>query len=141
MDTNKELIPKIAELYERYTNSHLTDAVKKLREHTINFGSLDIVYDIFNKYIGWGGTKEGHTYYYFLNLKWAMEITYLCHEFSKDYDNYCLGKLEYYYGFSDRRIGSYSKKSKYTREQCIALYDCYTRKIKKMREIFGNIKN
>ena len=53
MDTNKELIPKIAELYERYTNSHLTDAVKKLREHTINFGSLDIVYDIFNKYVSY----------------------------------------------------------------------------------------
>lgn len=141
MDTNKELIPKIAELYERYTNSHLTDAIKEVRKHTTNFASLDAVYDIFNKYINWNGTKEGHSYYYFLNLKWAMEITYLCHEFSKYYDNYCLGKLESYYRFTDRRTCGSRKNSLYTREQCVALYDCYTTKIKKMREIFGIIKN
>jgi hypothetical protein len=57
MDTNKELMPKIAELYEKYTNSHLTDAVKKLRGYAINFASLDDVFDIFNYHIGWGGTK------------------------------------------------------------------------------------
>lgn len=140
MDTNEKLIPKIAELYEKYTKSHPTDAIKKLRKHTIDFGSLDAVFDIFNYHIGWGGTKEGHPYYYFLNLRWVIEILLLCHEFSKEYDNYCLGKLEYYYGFSNRSIYNYRINSKYSKKQCVALFDCYTKKIEKIKEIFGIVE-
>ena len=141
MDTNKELIPKIADLYEKYIKSHPTYAMKKVKEFTIDFGNLDKVFDVFNYHIGWGGTKEGHSYYYILNMRWVIELSYLCHEFSNEYDNYCLGKIDYYYKFSTKSGYSFKKGVRYTRQQFIAHYEFYTKKIEKIKEIFGIVKN
>lgn len=142
MVTNdKDLISGIAHLFEYFTDHHQTDAILKIKEKTLDYSDLDEMFDVFNYNIGWNATKEGHPYYYFLNLRWAIGLFYLCHNFSNEYDNYCLEKIRNYYTFC-RDFDNYNfRKLGYTKKQCVLLHEHYTKKIEKIEKLFGNIKN
>ena len=139
MTADKELIKKIAALLEEFLNIHETEATKTIRRRVIDYLNLNEAFDIFNKYISWFATYEGAPYYYFLNLRWVIALAYLCHEHSEEYDDFCLGKINEYYNYSIGDFGTVPFKNfKYTREQCQRKYMYYTKKIKKINEIFGN---
>lgn len=139
MTVDKELASKIATLLKKFLKLHETEATKEIIKCKIDYTNLCEDFDIFNWYISWFATYEGAPYYYFLNLRWVIALAYLCHEHSKEYDEYCLGKINEYYNYSMGDFGTVSFRNfKYTREQCQRKYMYYTKKIKKINEIFGN---
>ena len=136
---DKELASKIATLLKNFLKLHETEATENIGKRRIDYTDLYEDFDIFNKYISWYATKEGAPYYYFLNLRWVIALAYLCHEHSKEYDNFCLGEINKYYRYSIGDFGTVSFKNlKYTKGQCQRKYMYYTEKIKKISEIFGN---
>ena len=90
---DKELASKIAALLKNFLKLHNTAATENIVRRRIDYTNLYEDFDIFNKYISWYGTIEGAPYYYFLNLRWVIALAYLCHEHSKEYDNFCLWEL------------------------------------------------
>ena len=132
----EELNKRINNAIDSFLKAHKTgetgriniECVKKSRD-------LQVKFNMINKYILWASTKEGHYFYYFLNLRWAIFLSYIIHEFNNKYDYYCLGKIDEYfdyvsYPFDD--ADTYKTKG-YTR-----MYKHFSEKIKKIGTIFGN---
>jgi hypothetical protein len=129
-NTPIELKNKIKRFYKRFLDIHNTEETQKMARRNLLFETLPLILNYFNCYIGWARAKEGYTYYYTLNLRWVIGITYIAHEFDHSYDDLCLRKLRNFWEYSNHLERDESKRYKRQRE-------IYDKKIKKIEEIFG----
>jgi len=131
-----KLRKRIFDFYKHFFEIHSTEKTKMLllMDKKYLFLNLLGILNVINHNITWGLTKEGYLYYYTLNLRWAIGIAYICHEFDSKYDDICLRKAN---EFVNYRSSSYlvGIDYKYHKVQKI-----YKEKIKIMKEIFGNKK-
>ena len=137
---DKDLISRIANLFEHFTDCHQTTAILRIKEKKLDYSDLGEMLDVFNCNIAWNGTKEGYAYYYFLNLRWAIGLSYVCHSFSDEYDDYCLDKINTFQNFCYSFIGKGFMNLGYTERKCTLLHKHYAEKIRKIEELFGNKK-
>ena len=121
----------IRKYYKKFINMHQNSATKRFPEKLPKSFSLESAYDYINQNITWSSTKEGWLYFYTLNLRWVLGITYLCHEFEPQWEKCCIAALNRYLYFSSGLRGY--KEKRYHKIQHI-----YERKIEKLKEIFGN---
>jgi hypothetical protein len=139
MIIDNELASKISKLLKNFLEIHKTEETERISKCVIEFNNLYSVFDIFNKNISWYATKDGAPYYYFINLRWVIALTYLCHEHSMKYDKFCLKQIRKYYAFCGSNFSTVIfGYFKYNREDCIRKLRYYTKKIEKIEKIFGN---
>lgn len=137
---DKDLISRIANLFEHFTDCHQTSAILKIKEKTLDYSDLGEMFDVFNHSIHWSGTREGYAYYYFLNLRWTIGLSYVCHSFSNRYDDYCLKKIKNFQGFCLSFRDKGFMNLGYTERKCTLLHKHYAEKIRKIEELFGHSK-
>lgn len=139
MNNELELICEAKAYLKCFLEKHQTKSTKSLKPLIHYCTDLHDLFDFFNRNIYWYNTVEGGLYYYFLNLRWVIALSYFCHEHSKDYDNLCLEQLNRYYKFSNENAsGVYFGSFNYTIEEYRRLYRYYAHKMKKIKEIFGS---
>lgn len=137
---DKRLISRIAKLFEHFTDCHQTSAILRIKGKTLDYSDLDEMFDVFNRNIRWSGAKEGYGYYYFLNLRWAIGLSYVCHSFSNRYDDYCLEKIQTFRDFCCSFEGKEFLNLGYSERKCTSLRKYYVKKIRKIEELFGYSK-
>lgn len=137
IDSIDNRIPvKLSKILEKYfdyfSNIHCTEEIRAIKaKNNHDFTNLSKTLNIFDRNINWYRSNEGYIYYYVLNLRWAIGVCYLCHEYFPKADKICIERisnfLEFHYDYVDDR--------EYFRKHAI-----YRNKIEKIKEIFGFYK-
>lgn len=142
MDISKipdKLNERINKALDNFLDIHSTKEILELnRDYLKGNNSFYRKFDFINQGITWYTTEEGGYFYYFLNLRWIILLSYIIHEYSEEYDDYCLGQINRYLAFAAPPFLQIGLSSKYTSVECRRMYCCYLNKIKKIKEIFGN---
>lgn len=129
---SKEMANEVEELFTHFTKIHNTEAIRKICPSKIDFSNIRVIIHIFNERIAWARTKEGYVYYYILNLRWVLGITYLCIKHSMTNYQYCIDALNGYIGYRNYDLTEEDKKKYYK------FKGVYKKRIEKIVEIFGN---
>lgn len=124
------------EMFKRFTPIHNKSAVKRVVKERIKPKTLNCVFELFNQYITWASTEEGYVYYYTLNLRWVLYLTYVCHEEFPGMENFCIQKLKKFVNYSTTT----SNYKCYDEKEYLKKREIFLKKIKKIEEIFGNKK-
>jgi hypothetical protein len=129
---SKEMANEVEKLFTHFTKIHNTEAIRKICPSEYNFSNIRNIIHIFNNRITWAGTKEGYVYYYILNLRWILGITYLC--IKHNMTNYlsCISALNHYIDYRNTDLTEEERKRYYK------FKGVYKKRIEKIVEIFGN---
>lgn len=130
---SKEMANEVEELFTHFTKIHNTEAIRKICPSKFDFSNIRVIIHIFNERIAWARTKEGYVYYYILNLRWILGITYLCitkHNMTNY--QYCISALNGYIGYRNYELTEEDKKKYYK------FKGVYKKRIEKIVELFGN---
>jgi hypothetical protein len=131
MESN-EIRNEVEKLFTHFTKIHHTEAIRRIYPNEDDFSSIRNIIHIFNQRITWAKTKEGYVYYYILNLRWILGITYLCIKYSMINYPYCISALNRYIKYRGSGLTEEERK-KYHKFKGI-----YEKRIEKIVEIFGN---
>lgn len=129
---SKEMANEVEELFTHFTKIHNTEAIRKICPSEYDFSNIKIIIHIFNERISWAKTKEGYVYYYILNLRWILGITYLCIKHSMVGYGSCISALNHYIGYRNYELTEEDKKKYYK------FKGVYEKRIEKIVELFGN---
>lgn len=130
---SKGMANEVEELFTHFTKIHNTEAIRKICPSKFDFSNIRVIIHIFNERIAWARTKEGYVYYYILNLRWILGITYLCitkHNMTNY--QYCISALNSYIGYRNYELTVEDKKKYYK------FKSVYKKRIEKIVELFGN---
>ena len=129
---SKEMANEVEELFTHFTKIHNTEAIRKVCPSEYDFSNIKHIVHIFNDRISWASTKEGYVYYYILNLRWVLAITYLCIKHSMIDYQCCISALNHYIGYRNYNLTEEDKKKYYK------FKGVYKKRIEKIVELFGN---
>ena len=129
---SKEIRNEVEKLFTHFTKIHYTEATRKICLSEYDFSNIRTIIHVFNEKIRWASTKEGYVYYYILNLRWVLGITYLCIEHSMIDYPYCINALNKYVTYH------YSGLTEEDRKKYHKFKGVYKKRIEKIVEIFGN---
>lgn len=129
---SKEMANEVEELFTHFTKIHNTEAIRKVCPSEYDFSNIKHIVHIFNERISWAKTKEGYVYYYILNLRWILGITYLCIKHSMVGYGSCISALNHYIGYRNYELTEEDKKKYYK------FKGVYEKRIEKIVELFGN---
>ena len=129
---SKEMANEVEELFTHFTKIHNTEAIRKVCPSEYDFSNIKHIVHIFNDRISWASTKEGYVYYYILNLRWILGITYLCIKHSMVGYGSCISALNHYIGYRNYELTEEDKKKYYK------FKGVYEKRIEKIVELFGN---
>lgn len=126
----KELKSRIEHFYKHFLEVHNTRSIReKMPKMLNNYETIGYILNIFNSKISWITTDYGYSYYYALNMRWVIGISYLCHELYPSFDEICIRFLKKFVDY----YSSCPDKDKYERTKRI-----YSLRVKKIEKIFGN---
>jgi len=126
----KDLKNRIFHFYKHFLKAHNTRSVReKMPKKIDDLETIGDVLNLFNAKISWSNTDYGYSYYYALNIRWVIGISYLCHELYPSLDGRCIDVIEKFlrYHNSDCDEDRYNKMKR-----------IYSQKVEKIKEIFGN---
>ena len=129
---SKEMANEVEKLFTHFTKIHNTEAIRKICPSKYDFSNIRNIIHIFNNRITWARTKEGYVYYYILNLRWILGITYLCIEHNMTSYLSCISALNHYIDYRNTDLTEEDRK-KYHKFKGV-----YKKRIEKIVEIFGN---
>ena len=129
---SKEMANEVEELFTHFTKIHNTEAIRKICPSEYDFSNIRVIIHIFNERIAWARTKEGYVYYYILNLRWILGITYLCIKHNMVGYLSCISALNHYIDYRNTDLTEEDRK-KYHKFKGV-----YKKRIEKIVELFGN---
>lgn len=129
---SKKMANEVEKLFTHFTKIHNTEAIRKICPSVRDFSNIRHIIHIFNNRISWARTKEGYVYYYILNLRWILGITYLCIKHSMINYHYCINTLNEYVDYCNYELIEKERKKYYK------FKGVYKKRIEKIIEIFGN---
>ena len=126
----KELKNRIEDFYKHFLDVHNTRSIREKMPKTLNnYKTIGRILGIFDSNISWAATDYGYLYYYALNMRWVIGISYLCHELYPSFDEICFLFLKKFVNYHMSCVD----EDKYERTKRI-----HSLKVKKIEKIFGN---